>query len=70
MISRPCKELIGFKKLRLEAGEKREIEFEIGEPAMGFYDENGVRHVEAGEFKIGVGFDSDVELDMSFTMAK
>ena len=70
MISRPCKELIGFKKLRLEVGEKREIEFEIGEPAMGFYDENGVRHVEAGEFKIGVGFDSDVDLDMSFTMAK
>ena len=55
-IDRPEKELKGFDKVALEAGEEREVNFSLGFRDFAFYDT--VRAdwtVEGGEFEILVG---------------
>ncbi len=56
-LARPPKELKGFTKLELEAGETGELEFRLEPRAFAFWD--SVKHawtIEAGEFKLLAGF--------------
>ena len=57
-MTRPIKELKGFDKLFVQAGESKTAEFEIGFEELGFYNSNGRFVVEPGEFKIYVGKDA------------
>ncbi|MFX1276525.1 MAG: glycoside hydrolase family 3 C-terminal domain-containing protein, partial [Promethearchaeota archaeon] len=53
---RPLKELKGFKKVYLEAGDKIKINFELGKKDLIFFDENSKTwKVENGEFLIIIG---------------
>lgn len=52
---RPVKELKGFKKVLLQPGECRTVEFELSIHELGFYNENMEYVVEPGVFKICVG---------------
>ena len=61
-MSRPIKELKGFKKIHLEAGEQKEVTFTIGEDQLAFYDSNLNWQVEPGTFTVMVG-SSSVSLD-------
>ncbi len=63
-IYRPIKELRGFKKVFLKAGEEKEIEITLDKRAFAYYNVNiGDWHVESGEFKIFVGASSrDIKL--------
>lgn len=63
-IFRPVKELKGFKKVFLKAGEEKEIEIELSKRAFAFYNVNlGDWMVETGEFDILVAASSrDVKL--------
>lgn len=55
-IFRPAKELKGFKKVFLKAGEEKEISIELGKRAFAYYNVNiHDWHVESGEFAIEVG---------------
>lgn len=55
-IFRPAKELRGFKKVFLKAGEEKEISIELGKRAFAYYNVNiHDWHVESGEFEIQVG---------------
>lgn len=64
-IYRPVKELKGFKKVFLKAGEEKEIEIVLDKRAFAYYNVNlGDWHVESGEFKILVGASSrDIKLE-------
>lgn len=54
---RPLRELKGFKKLKIKAGEQVAVSFELGYSELGFYLENGEYTVESGKFEIFVGRD-------------
>jgi beta-glucosidase len=54
---RPMRELKGFEKTLIKAGETKEITFSIGEKQLGFYLEDGTFTVEKGEFELYVGGD-------------
>lgn len=55
-VSRPEKELKGFKKVSLEAGEETEVSIQLSARDFAFFDiENGCWTVEAGSFTIAAG---------------
>ena len=69
-IFRPKKELRGFKKVFLKAGEEKEVSVELSKRAFAFYNvELGDWMVETGEFDILVGSSSrDIKLTASMTV--
>ena len=64
-IFRPVKELKGFKKVFLKAGEEKEVSVTLDKRAFAYYNVNlHDWHVESGDFKILVGASSrDVRLE-------
>ena len=54
-VTRPLKELKGFRRVFLEPGETAFVKFAIGPEQLAFYDVRIERVVEAGEFEIMVG---------------
>lgn len=57
-ISRPVKELKGFERVALKAGESRKVEFQITPDLLKFYNKNLDYVLEPGEFDIMVGGNS------------
>ena len=57
--TRPVKELKGFKRITLEAGETKTVTFEIGDDDLKFYGQDEKWIVEPGEFDIMVGSSSE-----------
>jgi beta-glucosidase len=57
-VTRPIKELKGFKKLSLLPGEKLVVDLEITPESLAFYDIDMRYVVEPGEFTIMVGTSS------------
>jgi len=58
-VTRPVKELRGFKRVSLEPGESTTVSLPITKDALQFYNRDMVRVVEPGEFDIMVGNSSD-----------
>ncbi len=54
-VTRPVKELKGFKKVFIRAGESTRIEFKINRNMLGFYDGEGNFITEDGDFQIFIG---------------
>lgn len=54
-VTRPVKELKGFRRVFLGPGETAAVDFEIGPEQLAFYDVRMKRVVEAGEFEIMIG---------------
>ncbi len=69
-IYRPVKELKGFKKVFLKAGEEKEVEITLDKRAFAYYNVNiNDWHVESGEFKILIGASSrDIKLEASINV--
>jgi beta-glucosidase len=57
-VTRPVKELKGFQRIRLEPGERRDVQFEITPESLAFWNIDKVYAVETGDFAIMVGPDS------------
>lgn len=57
-VTRPVKELKGFRKVFLNPGEKTTVEFELPAEALAFYDLDMRYRVEPGEFELMVGTSS------------
>ena len=57
-VTRPVKELKGFRKVWLKPGETKTVEIEIGRDALAFHDINMEYTVEPGDFEIMVGSSS------------
>ena len=67
-VVRPVKELKGFSKLNLKAGEARQVEFTLTAAELGFYNNEGVFVLEPGEFEIMVGGNSAELIRKSFML--
>jgi beta-glucosidase len=57
-VTRPVKELKGFRKLHLQPGETKTVSFDLGPAALAFHDVAMREVVEPGEFTIMVGTSS------------
>jgi beta-glucosidase len=58
MVTRPVKELKGFRRISLQPGETRAMEFTVGPEQLSFLNEKMERVVEPGMFEIMVGTNS------------
>lgn len=58
-VTRPVKELKGFKKIWLESGQTQTVTFTINSELLSFYDSDMKWVVEPGNFTIMVGTSSD-----------
>jgi beta-glucosidase len=58
-VTRPVKELKGFKRITLEAGEKHTVTFTLAVSQLGFYDRAMTLAVEPGAVGVMVGSSSD-----------
>ncbi|HMQ49086.1 MAG TPA: beta-glucosidase BglX [Saprospiraceae bacterium] len=65
-VVRPIKELKGFQKQLIQAGETITVEFTLTSNELGFYDSSGKFIVEPGEFEVMVGGNSQDGLVGSF----
>ncbi len=66
-VTRPVKELKGFKKISLKPGEKKTVNFIITPEKLAFYDRNMNFVVEPGTFDVMVGKSSEnIQLTGSF----
>jgi len=58
-LARPVKELKGFERITLKAGESKDVEFTITPETLSFYNAELKKVVEPGDFTIMVGGDSE-----------
>lgn len=58
-ITRPVKELKGFEKIFLKAGESKTVTFTIDAKLLEFYNSDLMKVTEPGEYHIFIGKDSD-----------
>lgn len=70
-VKRPLRQLCGFKRMLIKAGETQEFEFEVRESDLEFYDVTREKHcVEAGEYTFMVGGHClDNQLEQTVTIA-
>lgn len=69
-LTRPIKELKGFEKIMLKAGETKTVSFTIDADMLQFYTINKKWEVEPGDFKVGIGGDSNTALTASFVVSE
>ena len=67
-VTRPVKELKGFRRIRLQPGENRTVSFELHPADLAFYGQDMDSMIEPGEFHVWVGGSSDADLQASFTL--
>lgn len=70
-MTRPVKELQGFARVTLEAGEEKTVNFTVHPSQMAFLDEDMRWKIEKGEFEVQVGSSSeDIHLTDSFLVTE
>ena len=67
-IDRPVKELKGFQRLFIKAGDSQTVTFKLPVSALAFYGRDLKKKVEAGQFDIWIGPNSAEGLKGSFTV--
>jgi len=58
-VTRPVKELKGFQKIPLKAGESKQVSFELRSEELAFYGIDGKKKTEPGSFRLWVAQSSD-----------
>jgi len=69
-VTRPMRELKGFKKILLKKGEKQTVEFELSADDLRFYDIKMQFVAEPGDFEVFVGGSSAAALSDTFVLVK
>ncbi|MGK0363930.1 MAG: beta-glucosidase [Saprospiraceae bacterium] len=67
-VTRPVKELKGFEKFALKAGESKTVNFTLTEKEYGFFDNQGEFIIEEGDFDVMVGGSSAEGVTGKFTL--
>lgn len=67
-VTRPIKELKGFKKIFIKNGETQSVTFNLSANDLAFYHNDLKLFAEPGEFIVFVGGNSDASLSGSFTL--
>jgi beta-glucosidase len=65
-VTRPIRELKGFRRVRLEAGESTRVVFTLHTDQLAFYNRRMSLVTEPGKFHAWIGADSDAELRAEF----
>ena len=65
---RPIKELKGFQKVLLKAGEQKVVHFSIEEDDLKFYNTQLKYAAEPGKFNVQIGLDSEAVTQQSFEL--
>jgi beta-glucosidase len=68
-LTRPVRELKGFQRVTLKAGESRVVQFTLTEADLAFSGRDRKVRAEAGAFDVWVGGDSTADLHAGFTLA-
>jgi beta-glucosidase len=69
-VTRPVRELKGFKKVLLKKGEKMTVTFDISVADLKFYNSELQYVAEPGVFEVYVGKDSNADLQATFELTK
>ena len=69
-LTRPIRELKGFKKVMIPAGESAKVTFTIDSQTIEFYTANHLWEAEPGKFEVHVGGDSNASLKADFSFKK
>ena len=69
-VTRPVKELKGFQKIRLDAGESKSVNFTLKKKDLVFYDINMNLVAKPGDFKVFIGGNSRDVLENQFVLIK
>jgi beta-glucosidase len=69
-VTRPVKELKGFKKIMLKKGETKEVSFTIKSSDLAFYTRDMTFKAEPGDFKVFVGTNSVDCLEAGFNLVE
>lgn len=67
-VTRPIKELKGFQRVHVKAHSHQDVSFELHTDELAFYNIRNELNVEAGDFMLGIGPNSSVELTLPFTL--
>lgn len=67
-VTRPTRELKGFEQVTLDVGETKNIQFQLTDKELGFYNNSGEFVVEEGSFEVFVGEDSQADLSENFQL--
>jgi beta-glucosidase len=67
-VARPVKELKGFKRITLEAGEKQEVKFTLTASDLSFYNQAMKEVTEPGKFKVWIGKNAEEGLEALFEL--
>ena len=68
-VTRPVKELKGFQKIKLTAGETKTVTFLLTSAQLAFYDDRMQYRAEPGDFSVMVGTSSAEYLEEEFVLA-
>lgn len=66
--TRPMRELKGFERLSLKAGEEKVVEFEIPTSDLAYCHRDLTTRTDAGDFLVWAGADSNAKLEGKFTI--
>ncbi|MEM5563500.1 beta-glucosidase BglX [Psychroserpens sp. AS72] len=69
-LTRPVKELKGFQKIKLSAGETKTVTFSIDSETLQFYTVNKIWEVEPGTFNVWIGGSSEAQMMTSFSVVE
>ena len=69
-VVRPVQQLIDYRKIALEAGERKDVTFVIREEQLRFWDFDCRLVSEAGEFRVSTGYADHLILTESFWLKK
>ena len=69
-VTRPVKELKGFKKIWLDPGQSQTVSFTITPELLSFYDRDMKWIIEPGDFTIMVGTSSDKTQEIKLSVVK
>ena len=67
-VTRPVKELKGFKRIHFKANETQQVSFTLNTKALAFYNRKMVLVTEPGDFHVWIGGCSDSSLKTEFTV--
>ena len=67
-VTRPVRELKGFRRVSLAPGERRRVRFTVAATSLGFHGLDMAYRVEAGDFHVWIGPDSSRGLQGAFTV--
>lgn len=67
-VTRPVRELKGFRRVKLEPAESRVVEFELHTDDLAFYGRDRQLRAEPGEFEVWIGGSSEADLQSRFRL--